>query len=143
VSIDPARGLSLTLTQVRGISSLMMSAWLNIRYLFDLCLWAAGSSSPHADGPSVGGGVRPREEEAATCRVSVTVNGRADTVRVPAATTLLALLRAHLGLTGTKDGCGVGECGAGTVLLDGEAMLACLVLAPEVDGCATHAWARG
>jgi len=73
---------------------------------------------------------------AATCRVSVTVNGRAHTVRVPAATTLLALLRAHLGLTGTKDGCGVGECGACTVLLDGEAILACLVLAPEVDGCA-------
>ena len=85
-----------------GHKQLMMSAWLNIRYLFDLCLWEAGSSSPHADGPSAGGGVRPREEEAATCRVSVTVNGRADTVRVPAATTLRALLRAHLGFTGDR-----------------------------------------
>jgi len=70
----------------------------------------------------------------ARLRISVTVNGRAHTVRVPASTTLLALLRTHLGLSGTKDGCGVGECGACTVLLDGEAILACLVLAPEVDG---------
>ena len=69
----------------------------------------------------------------AMVRVSVTVNGRAYTARVPAATTLLALLRSHLGLTGTKEGCGVGECGACTILLDGEAILACLVLAPEVD----------
>ena len=51
-----------------GHKQLMMSAWLNIRYLFDLCLWEAGSSSPHADGPSAGGGVRPREEEAAAGR---------------------------------------------------------------------------
>jgi carbon-monoxide dehydrogenase small subunit len=69
----------------------------------------------------------------ATVRVSVRVNGRAYTVRVATATTLLALLRDHLGLIGTKEACGVGECGACTVLLDGEAVLACLVLAAEVD----------
>jgi carbon-monoxide dehydrogenase small subunit len=69
----------------------------------------------------------------AMVRVSVTVNGRARKVRVSASTTLLNLLRDHLGLTGTKEGCGVGECGACAVVLDGKAVLACLVLAAEVD----------
>jgi carbon-monoxide dehydrogenase small subunit len=71
---------------------------------------------------------------ASTLAVSVTVNGRVQAARVPASTTLLALLRSRLGLTGTKEGCGVGECGACTVLVDGAAILACLVLAAEVDG---------
>ena len=71
---------------------------------------------------------------AATLAVSVTVNGRVHAARIPASTTLLALLRSRLGLTGTKEGCGVGECGACTVLVDGAAILACLILAAEVDG---------
>ncbi len=71
---------------------------------------------------------------ATTVRVAVTVNGRRVRVEVPAATTLVELLRSHLGLTGTKVGCGVGECGACTVLLDGEPVASCLVLAAEVDG---------
>ena len=71
---------------------------------------------------------------ATTLAVSVTVNGRVHAARIPASTTLLALLRSRLGLTGTKEGCGVGECGACTVLVDGAAILACLVLAAEVDG---------
>ena len=71
---------------------------------------------------------------AATVWVSATVNGRAYRQRVPASTTVLALLRSQLGLTGTKEGCGVGECGACTILIDGVVTLACLVLAAEVDG---------
>ena len=47
---------------------------------------------------------------------------------------LLEVLRDTLGLTGTKEGCGTGDCGACTVLLDGRPVTACLVLAPEVQG---------
>jgi carbon-monoxide dehydrogenase small subunit len=48
---------------------------------------------------------------------------------------LLDLLREDLGLTGTKEGCGEGECGACTVILDGEAAHACMVLAIQLEGC--------
>jgi len=66
--------------------------------------------------------------------ITVDVNGREHALRVEARDTLAALLRDHLGLTGTKIGCGVGECGACTVLLDGVPVVACLVLAVEADG---------
>lgn len=70
----------------------------------------------------------------ATVRIAVTVNGRVVDRVVPAATTLVDLLRSHLGLTGTKFGCGVGDCGSCTVLVDDEPALSCLVLAAELDG---------
>ncbi len=66
--------------------------------------------------------------------ISTTINGRPQTFALPPYLTLLDLLRDHLGLTGTKCGCEIGECGACTVLLDGEAVNACLVLAPQIDG---------
>lgn len=66
--------------------------------------------------------------------VSFHVNGEPQTVSVPATTTLLDLLRDRLHLTGTKEGCGIGECGACTVLLDGAPVTACLVLAVEAGG---------
>lgn len=67
-------------------------------------------------------------------KINVTVNGQAYERDVPGHRTLLHFLRQDLGLTGAKEGCGAGECGACTVLLDGHAVNACLVLAPEVDG---------
>lgn len=66
--------------------------------------------------------------------VSVTVNGRAHDGEVGAHHTLLDYLRDGLGLTGTKECCAEGECGACTVLLDGHAVNSCLVLAVEADG---------
>ncbi len=66
--------------------------------------------------------------------VNATVNGRPVTVSTQPNQTLVDLLRDKLGLTGTKKGCGVGECGACTVLVDGRPVNACLMLAASVDG---------
>lgn len=66
--------------------------------------------------------------------ISFTVNGMRETANVTSNTTLLVLLREHLGLTGAKNGCASGECGACTVMLNGEPVHACLVLAVEADG---------
>ena len=62
------------------------------------------------------------------------LNDRYVQVGVPSHWTLLRLLREKLGLTGAKEGCGIGECGACTVLLDGMPVNSCLVLAPKVEG---------
>ncbi|MEW8959826.1 Nicotinate dehydrogenase small FeS subunit [Moorella humiferrea] len=62
------------------------------------------------------------------------VNGREYQVEAPADITLLELLRENLGLTGTKEGCGKGECGACTVLMDGLAVNSCLLPAAKADG---------
>ena len=66
--------------------------------------------------------------------ITATINGRSHTLAVPAHWTLLDLLRDQLGFTGTKCGCEIGECGACTVLLDGEPVNSCLVLAPQIAG---------
>jgi carbon-monoxide dehydrogenase small subunit len=67
-------------------------------------------------------------------QITLTVNGIPQEADVPSNMTLLGLLRERLGLTGTKDGCSAGECGACTVLLNSEPVNACMVLAVEVDG---------
>ncbi len=66
--------------------------------------------------------------------ISVTVNGSKEYLTVPSNMTLLKLLRERLALTGTKNGCEAGECGACTVLMNGEPVNSCLVLAVEADG---------
>jgi len=71
-----------------------------------------------------------------TVQLAVTVNGRPRDVSVEAHHTLLEVLRVDLGLTGTKECCLVGECGACTVILDGRSVDSCLVLALETDGAA-------
>jgi len=67
-------------------------------------------------------------------KISLTVNSGKYEVECPGDMTLLAMLRGELGFTGTKEGCGAGECGACTVILNGEAVNSCLVLAAEADG---------
>ncbi len=66
--------------------------------------------------------------------IEFTLNGRKVRVEVEPNELLLNVLREKLCLTGTKYACGIGECGACTVLVDGEAVLSCLTLAIEVDG---------
>lgn len=66
--------------------------------------------------------------------VSLTVNGAERDVLVAPGTTLLDLLRESQGLTGTRRGCEQGACGSCTVLVDGKAMMACLLPAETVDG---------
>jgi carbon-monoxide dehydrogenase small subunit len=69
-----------------------------------------------------------------TVAIRVTVNKKLYPLSIRPNLTLLDLLREELGLTGTKCGCEIGECGACTVLLNGQAVNSCLVLAPQVDG---------
>ena len=66
--------------------------------------------------------------------VTIRVNGELRTASVPPETTLLKLLRESFYLTGAKLGCDVGDCGACTVIVDGEPVNACLMLAGQADG---------
>jgi carbon-monoxide dehydrogenase small subunit len=68
-------------------------------------------------------------------RVSLRVNGEARALEVPPLRRLLDVLRDDLGLCGTKEGCGEGECGACTVLIDGAAVNSCLVPVCQAAGC--------
>jgi len=66
--------------------------------------------------------------------LNLKVNGRAHQLAAPGSALLLDVLRDQLGLTGSKQGCDGGECGACTVLVDGEPRLACITLAASVEG---------
>jgi aerobic carbon-monoxide dehydrogenase small subunit len=67
-------------------------------------------------------------------RILLTVNGTKEQVDVPSNMTLLRMLREKLALTGTKNGCSAGECGACTVMMNGEPVNSCMVLAAECSG---------
>ena len=67
-------------------------------------------------------------------QVNFFVNEEPVELYVDANKTMLTVLREELDLTGAKEGCGAGECGACNVIIDGEPVNACLVLAPELDG---------
>ncbi|MEA1939329.1 MAG: (2Fe-2S)-binding protein [Candidatus Caldatribacteriota bacterium] len=66
--------------------------------------------------------------------IELTINGKRRKVETTASTRLLDLIRDDLHLTGTKEGCGKGECGACTVIMNGELIASCLILAPQADG---------
>lgn len=67
-------------------------------------------------------------------KITFTLNGTATEVDVLPDRRVVDLLREDLGLTGAKEGCGAGECGACTILVDGESRLSCLMLAPQLEG---------
>jgi len=85
---------------------------------------------PPRGGGEGGGGI----EVIMYITIKFILNGKPVQVDVPPHWTLLRLLREKLGLTGTKEGCGIGECGACTVLLDEMTVNACFILAPKVEG---------
>jgi aerobic-type carbon monoxide dehydrogenase small subunit (CoxS/CutS family) len=101
---------------------------------------AAGDSFPEdppREGPNPGR--RPHVEDPEDAvnppqRIQCVINGRSLEVSAPPRRTLLQLLREDLSLTGTKEGCNIGTCGACTVLIDGRAVLSCLVLAVQANG---------
>ncbi|WP_210570689.1 (2Fe-2S)-binding protein [Streptomyces sp. GESEQ-4] len=99
------------------------------------------ATSAAVGGAVVAGGAfiaLPEEVSAAgpspSSRVSLTVNGTRRTVTVDNRTSLLDLLREHLGLTGSKKGCNAGACGACTVLVDDRRVNSCLTLAARLEG---------
>ena len=67
--------------------------------------------------------------------VEFTLNGKLLSLEVDPSRTLIQVLRQDLGLKGVKEGCGKGECGACTVILNGKAVLSCLIPIPRVQGC--------
>ena len=66
--------------------------------------------------------------------IELTINGMKRKVETTHSTRLLDLIRDDLHLTGTKEGCGKGECGACTVIINGELVASCLILSPQADG---------
>lgn len=66
--------------------------------------------------------------------INFTINGKKQQLDIPAGITALELIRDRLELKGTKEGCGIGECGACTIVVNGRAVNACLIFAAQLDG---------
>ena len=73
-------------------------------------------------------------EASISLKINLSVNGKKHSVEVPVYRTLVDLLRYDLDLTGTKETCGVGVCGACTVIMNGEMIASCITLAVKADG---------
>ena len=78
--------------------------------------------------------MRKEGENLKEVNINFKLNGKDYNLTVPSNLTLLQIIREKLGITGTKRGCGKGECGACTVIFNGRTVNSCLVLAPKVDG---------
>jgi xanthine dehydrogenase YagT iron-sulfur-binding subunit len=93
--------------------------------------WPATAEAPQAAPAAASQSADPAP---ASMNVLLRVNGREHRLALDPRTTLLDALREHLHVTGTKKGCGLGQCGACTVLMDGKRVKSCLSLAALVDG---------
>lgn len=72
--------------------------------------------------------------DAKTVHIAFTLNGQSRALDIPGAASALQVIRDLIGLTGTKEGCGIGECGACTIEVDGKAVNSCLLLGAQLDG---------
>jgi xanthine dehydrogenase YagT iron-sulfur-binding subunit len=115
---DPKRRELLKLTAVSGGTVAMGELWPEAAEAAEAATAAAGQGVPAP----------------APIDVLLRVNGREHRLGLDPRTTLLDALREHLHLTGSKKGCGLGQCGACTVLMDGKRVKSCLSLAALVDG---------
>jgi len=123
------RAAMIEVLTVRALRSLQTGAERDDWPLEPATLWG------HTDGRfPLGSGVMTTHSADGDEPIETTVNGRRYEVRGANDDTLLHMLREDFGLTGTKEGCGEGECGACTVYLDGIAVMACLVPAPRAHG---------
>ncbi len=89
-----------------------------------------GAGTQHASAQQSDTGVAPNSQP----KIELTINGKRRTLTVEPRTTLVEALRDNLGLTGTKIGCNQGQCGACTILLNGNRVNSCLILALSVNG---------
>jgi carbon-monoxide dehydrogenase small subunit len=71
---------------------------------------------------------------ASNVQIEFHINGKPVALAIPAGVSALTVIRDYLGLKGTKEGCGIGECGACTIEVDGKAVDACLMLGAQLDG---------